>query len=217
MRGRFITLEGGEGGGKSTQAALLCEALRSRGIAVAATREPGGSPGAEEIRSLLVQGEAGRWDATAEALLLFAARRDHLERTIRPALAAGSWVVCDRFTDSTVVYQGVRGLAREVVDELARIAIGGFSPDLTLILDLPAEIGLERARGRGSAEDRFERLGLDFHRRLRDSFLEVARREPARCLVVDATGSVETVHRRIMAGVDARLAGAGAGEGSAGR
>jgi dTMP kinase len=198
--GVFVSIEGGEGGGKSTQAALLCEALRTRGKTVLATREPGGSAGAEAIRTLLVQGEPGRWDAMSEVLLLLAARRDHLRRTILPALAEGTWVICDRFGDSTMAYQGYAGgLGREAVETLAQAAIDGFSPTLTFILDLPVEEGLARAGGRvPSGEDRFERMGTDFHRRLREAFLDIARREPERCRVVDAAQPVAAVQAEML-------------------
>ncbi len=201
-----MTIEGGEGAGKSTQAALLVGALGRAGIAALATREPGGSPGAEAIRRLLLEGEAERWDPLGEALLFAAARRDHVVRTILPALAAGTWVVCDRFADSTLAYQGDgKGLDRAVLAELQRLTLGGLAPDLTVILDLPVEEGLRRAAARSGAADRFERLGLAFHRRLRDGFRRIAAAEPQRCVVVDAAADPETVHRAILAAVAARL------------
>ncbi|MEE9140346.1 MAG: dTMP kinase [Alphaproteobacteria bacterium] len=204
-RGRFITLEGGEGAGKSTQAALLAQGLGEAGLAVLATREPGGAPGAEQIRALLVDGAVDRWDAATEALLHFAARRDHLVRTVWPALEEGRWVVCDRFADSTMAYQGYGlGLGREVVECLYRVAVGDFAPDLTLILDLPVAAGLGRAAGRGG-EQRYERMGLDFHERLREGFLDIARREPDRCVVVDAAGEVAEVQAAIRTVVSERL------------
>jgi len=201
-----VTIEGGEGAGKSTQAALLVGALGRAGIAALATREPGGSPGAEAIRRLLLEGEAERWDPLGEALLFAAARRDHVVRTILPALAAGTWVVCDRFADSTLAYQGDgKGLDRAVLVELQRLTLGGLAPDLTVILDLPVEEGLRRAAARSGAADRFERLGRAFHRRLRDGFRRIAAAEPQRCVVVDAAADPETVHRAILAAVAARL------------
>ncbi len=201
-----MTIEGGEGAGKSTQAALLVGALGRAGIAALATREPGGSPGAEAIRRLLLEGEAERWDPLGEALLFAAARRDHVVRTILPALAAGTWVVCDRFADSTLAYQGDgKGLDRAVLVELQRLTLGGLAPDLTVILDLPVEEGLRRAAARSGAADRFERLGRAFHRRLRDGFRRIAAAEPQRCVVVDAAADPETVHRAILAAVAARL------------
>lgn len=191
---RFITLEGGEGAGKSTQVRLLCERLRQHGFEAVQTREPGGTPGAEAIRALLVEGDAKRWDPAAEALLHFAARRDHLRRVVWPALDAGKFVVSDRFADSTMAYQGyAMKLGREAVESLYRVAVGDFRPGLTLVLDLDAEQGLARAKGRGAAGDRYERMGLEFHRALREAFLDIAKREPQRCRVIDARGGVEGV------------------------
>ncbi len=205
-RGRFITLEGGEGAGKSTQIRLLADALIACGKKVVLTREPGGSPGAEEIRNLLVSGETGRWGPVTEALLHTAARRDHLERTVWPALEAGHWVVCDRFLDSTMAYQGYGlGLGRELIATLQGAALGDFRPDLTLILDLQVEDGLARAAARRGGEDRYERMDIDFHRRLRDGFLEIAAWEPERCVVIDATHPVETVQAAILDSVTRRL------------
>ena len=212
MAGRFITFEGGEGGGKSTQLKLLAEALAGRGQEVVTTREPGGSPGAEDIRALLVNGTVDRWDATTEALLHSAARRDHLVKTVWPALGRGAWVLCDRFADSTLAYQGYgHGIALETIETLTRLAVGDFAPDLTVILDLPVEIGLARAGGRAnacasSAEDRYERMGAAFHQRLRLGFLTIAGADPERCVVVDASRPVEEVRADILAVVDQRLA-----------
>ena len=209
-RGRFITLEGGEGAGKSTQlrrlAETLQEALRARGLQLVTTREPGGSPGAEEIRGLLVTGETGRWSPVTEALLHTAARRDHLERRVWPALEAGNWVLCDRFFDSTMAYQGYGlGLGRALVETLQTAALGGFRPDLTLILDIEVETGLRRAVARHGGEDRYERMDIGFHQRLRDGFLDIARREPERCAVVDADADLDTVQARIRDAVSSRL------------
>jgi dTMP kinase len=204
--GKFITLEGGEGAGKSTQVVRLVAMLERAGIAALATREPGGSPGAEAIRTLLLEGESERWDATSETLLFFAARRDHIARTIRPTLEAGRWVVCDRFTDSTIAYQGYgRGLPLNELAALRRFGLGDFRPDLTLILDLPVAEGLARAASRPGSADRFERLDHSFHQRLRDGFLAIAEAEPGRCVVIDASGDVEAVHRSIIAAVSLRL------------
>ncbi|HET8727309.1 MAG TPA: dTMP kinase [Alphaproteobacteria bacterium] len=198
-QGRFITLEGGEGTGKSTQLRRLAEALTARGLDVVSTREPGGAPGAEEIRRLLVEGATDRWDAMTEALLHVAARRDHLRATVWPALDAGRWVLSDRFADSTVAYQGYgHGLDLNVISRLHDAAIGDFRPDLTLILDLPVEEGLRRAGQRRGAEMRYERMDVDFHRRLRLGFLEIARTEPRRCAVVDAGLPVDDVAARIL-------------------
>lgn len=206
MAGRFITFEGGEGAGKTTHVRLLADALRAAGRDVVETREPGGSPGAEEIRELLIHGEAGRWDAMTEALLHFAARRDHVSRVIRPALAAGQWVLSDRFADSTMAYQGYgHGLGREVIDELYDLTVGDLRPDLTVILDLPVEEGLRRAASRKDGGSRYERMDRAFHERLRAGFLAIAEREPRRCLVVDASVAVADVEAAIRAAVAARL------------
>jgi dTMP kinase len=203
--GRFITVEGGEGAGKSTQVALLVGALERAGIGARATREPGGSPGADAIRKLLLEGEGERWDASSEALLFAAARHDHLIRLIAPALAEGVWVVCDRFADSTLAYQGYgRGLPLTDLEALNRFALGDFAPDLTVILDLPVETGLARAAAR-SAADRFERLDRDFHQRLRDGYRRIAADEPARCLLIDASPNPRAVHRSILRAVAERL------------
>lgn len=207
-RGQFITFEGGEGAGKTTQLRLLAEALERAGIEVLTTREPGGSPGAEAIRTLLVTGAVDRWDAHTEALLHTAARRDHLARTVWPALDRGTWVICDRFADSTLAYQGYgHGLPKDFITGLTRLAIGDFKPDLTLILDLPVEEGLKRAGGRGGAEDRYERMGTAFHERLRQGFLDIARQDGDRCAVVDATASPDHVHQAILRTVKSRLLG----------
>jgi dTMP kinase len=191
-RGCFITLEGGEGTGKSTQALRLKGWLEARGLGVMTTREPGGSPGAEMIRKLLVEGPVERWDGMTEALLHFAARRDHLRSTVWPALGQGTWVISDRFADSTLAYQGHgHGVDRSVFDRLYGIAVGDFRPDLTLVLDLPIEIGLARAAKRRGAETRYESLPVEFHARVRSGFLEIARQYPERCAVIDASGDVE--------------------------
>jgi dTMP kinase len=191
---RFITLEGGEGVGKSTQARKLTAALKKRGVASVSTREPGGSPGAEEIRSLIVHGEQGRWDTLTETLLIFAARADHVARTIKPALAGKKWVICDRFTDSTFAYQGAgRGLARETIRRIEAIVLDDFRPDLTLVLDLPVEVGLARAAARRQGATRFENFDVEFHERLRQAFLAIARRSRERCVVVDASADADAV------------------------
>jgi len=205
-RGRFITIEGGEGAGKTTQVGLLVAALERAGIAARATREPGGSPGAEAIRRLLLEGEGERWDAVGEALLLVAARHDHVTRLIEPALVQGIWVVSDRFADSTFAYQGYgRDLALDDLAALHRFALGAFVPDLTLILDLPVEIGLARAAARPAAADRFERLDHAFHERLRQGFRRIAEQERARCVLVDASNDPQTVHRAALDVVERRL------------
>jgi len=209
-RGRFITLEGGEGAGKSTQAARLADYLRDRGHEVVTTREPGGAPGAEEIRRLLVTGEADRWSPEAELLLLNAARDDHLRTTVRPALTRGAWVVCDRFADSTRAYQGlVGGIDSGLIVTLERAVVADTVPDLTLVFDLDPAAGLARARARerpGSGiEDRFERKGAEFHTRLRRAFLAIAAGEPERCVVIDASRGAEEIAADVRRIVDERL------------
>ena len=204
-QGRFITFEGGEGAGKSTQLRRLAARL-APGREVVATREPGGSPGAESIRDLLVNGAADRWSPVTETLLMYAARRDHVERVITPALARGAWVVCDRFADSTRAYQGAAGGTDPLlISSLETYVLAGVRPDLTLILDLPTEAGLARAGGRGDAESRFESKGLAFHERLRAAFLDIARAEPDRCAVIDAAQDEDTVAAAVWEAVGARL------------
>ena len=198
MPGVFITFEGGEGTGKSSHARDLAEALRQTGRSVVLTREPGGSAGAEEVRALLVTGAVGRWSADAEALLNYAARDSHLRETIRPALARGDLVLCDRFMDSSRAYQGFAGGAdMALIDMLDRTIVGATRPQLTLILDVEPELGLSRAKGRGGAEDRFEKKGLDFHRKLRAAFLDIAARDPGRCRVIDSSRSYDAVSEDI--------------------
>lgn len=203
-RGRFITLEGGEGAGKSTQARKLAAHLSACGIPVLVTREPGGSAGAERIRGLLLDGQG--FDPVAEAMLMFAARREHVVATIRPALEAGMWVISDRFADSTRAYQcHGQGVPGEVYRRLADLALEGLAPDLTLILDVPPEAGMARAAARGVAADRYERLDTGFHARVRAGFLAIAAAEPGRCAVLDATTGVEQVSASIRAVVAERL------------
>ena len=206
MTGRFITLEGGEGTGKSTQIKRLAASLQAKGISVLATREPGGSPGAEQIRSLMVEGEPGRWDAITETLLAYAARADHVARTIGPALLAGTWVISDRFSDSTFAYQGVgRGVPRETIRRIDSAVLDDFAPDLTLVLDLDVTVGLKRATARPGSENRFEKFGPDFHEKLRQAFLDIARRHPERCRVIDAGGTEDQVAEAILAAVSRRF------------
>ncbi len=206
-RGKFITFEGGEGAGKSTQVALLADALRGAGHEVLETREPGGSEGAEQIRELLVTGAPERWDAMTEALLHFAARREHLVHTVLPAMEAGSWVVSDRFADSTMAYQGYgHGLGTGPIEMLYGLVVGEFKPDLTLILDLPVEQGLRRAERRRDGGDRYERMDGGFHERLREGFLEIARDDPGRCAVIDARGPADQVHAAVRTALLGHLA-----------
>jgi dTMP kinase len=179
----------------------LAEALGKAGIKTVMTREPGGSPGAEEIRNLLLDGGTARWDAETMALLMVAARRDHLVKVIRPALASGHWVVCDRFMDSTEAYQGFGGgVPRDRIRELHRLIAGDFAPDLTLILDLPVELGLKRAQAH-----RFKQMGTEFHERMRSGFLDIAQREQKRCVVIDAREDLAAVALAVKAAVRERL------------
>jgi len=205
-RGKLITLEGGEGVGKSTHLPLLADHLAALGLDVLKTREPGGVSSAESIRTVLVTGEVGRWDPMSEALLHFAARREHLVRVVWPALARGQWVLCDRFADSTMAYQGYGlGLGREPLERLYALVVGDFAPDLTIILDVLPEVGLERTARRRHDEDRYERMDPAFHARLREGFLDIARREPERCVVVDSSGPTAEVQARLRAAVSERL------------
>ena len=205
-RGRFISFEGGEGAGKTTQIRRLTERLEPLVGELIVTREPGGSPGAEALRELLVRGATDRWSPLSETLILYAAREDHLERTIRPALARGAWVLSDRFADSTRAYQGAGGGASAAfIAALEEAVVGDARPDLTLILDLPVQEGLARALARGGGEERFERKGRAFHERLREGFLDIARAEPQRCVVVDAAAAADQVASQIWAAVSARL------------
>ncbi|MGZ8363959.1 MAG: dTMP kinase [Caulobacteraceae bacterium] len=205
-QGRFITFEGGEGTGKSTQARILADHLRAGGHEVLLTREPGGSPGAEALRTLLLSGEADRWSPVSETLLMYAARADHLERAIRPALERGAWVICDRFHDSTRAYQGAGGDApANLIAALEREVVGADKPDLTLMLDVPVDVGMARAGGRGLGLDRFERMGAAFHERLRQAFLAIAAAEPGRCAVIDASQGIEAVTRDVLTAVQERL------------
>jgi len=197
--GKFITIEGGEGSGKTAQAKLLADALRRLGRDVLLTREPGGSPGAELIRTLLVTGTTKRWDGITEALLHYAARRDHVTSTIKPALKKRKVVISDRFADSTLAYQGHGyGLPIKYIEALHKITLASFQPDLTFILDLPVEIGLKRAKGRGGTEDRYERMDISFHDRIRKGFMSIAQGNPNRCFVINADRSAKTIHADIL-------------------
>jgi len=210
-RGKFITFEGGEGTGKSTQIAALAEALSGAGIPAIATREPGGSAGAEALRALLVNDAGHDWDPLSELLLILTARRDHLRQRILPALAAGTWVLCDRFSDSTLVYQGDgQGLSKELIAQLSDLALGGLDaaagrPDLTFVFDLEVATGLARAAARRAGEDRYETLGTAFHQRVRDGFRAIAAADPRRCLLIDAAQEAEAVTRDVLAGCRDRL------------
>ena len=196
--GLFISFEGIDGSGKSTQAKLLADHLRTQGREVILTREPGGSPGAEEIRALVLQGAPDRWSAETELLLFTAARRDHLERTIHPALSAGKVVICDRFADSTRMYQGLsRGDLRGAVDQLHALMIG-IEPDLTLLIDMQPDAGLSRARARAGSEERFEDFGIDLQNAMRAGFLDLAAEFPDRFRVIDGAGSPAEVHAAVL-------------------
>lgn len=208
MRGRFISFEGGEGSGKSTQAKLLAERLRPFGLSVVLTREPGGSTGAEAVRHVLLSGAAKPLGAHAEAILFAAARDDHVRETIRPALAAGKWVISDRFADSTRIYQGRLGnVDPRLIARLEHITVGDTRPDLTVILDVPVELGLQRASWRrgGHAGDRFEAEDRQFHEKLREAYRELAERDPERCILIDGSADPASVGNAIWAVVNARL------------
>jgi len=213
VAGRFITFEGGEGSGKSTQAERLAERLAGLGIDVVLTREPGGSPFAEALRALILDPETPPHSALSEALLFYAARADHLEKTIRPALNAGRWVICDRFSDSTRVYQSeAGGLPPEVFDALEEMVVVPTTPDLTLILDLPAEAGLGRAQSRRleapserGGPDAYEKRDLAFHWKLREAFTAIAHSEPQRCVLIDAAAEEAAVADAVWRAVETRL------------
>ncbi len=203
--GKFITFEGGEGAGKSTQIRRLAEALEKTGLTVTVTREPGGSSGAEKIRDILLDPNS-EWDPPTEALLHFAARADHYTTKIAPALRAGHWVLCDRFADSTRAYQGYGlGLDMTAIETLYEIALDDFEPDLTIILDIPVETGVKRMLERGADPDRYEKMDTAFHERLRQGFLDIARKDPLRCAVIDADSDLDNVTARIFDCVETRL------------
>ncbi len=210
--GLFVTFEGGEGAGKSTQIRLLAEALRMRGHDVLVTREPGGSPGAEAVRHVILSGAAEAFGVRMEAILFAAARNDHVEELIRPAVRSGKIVLCDRFLDSSRVYQGITGnLEADFIAALERVAVNGVMPDRTLILDLPAAAGLERAKRRGAGlsgglPDRFEKERLETHEKRREAFLDIAAREPGRCRVIDASGDVGDIAKNVLSAVEPLLA-----------
>ncbi|WP_417468164.1 dTMP kinase [Maricaulis sp.] len=203
MRGRFITLEGGEGAGKTTLIQALAEKLRARGLDVVVTREPGGTPGAELLREILLTGSTDRWSPMTEALLMYAARVDHVERLIAPALQRGAWVLSDRFADSTTAYQGAAGgVPIERIKLLHQAALGNFKPDLTLVLDINPQLGIERTIARGEDATRFERFDPGFHGRLRRAFLDIAEDDPERCIVLDGGEPAETVFSHAVAAID---------------
>lgn len=205
-RGLFISFEGGDGAGKSSQINRLAAYFRERGETVLITREPGGSDGAEAIRTLLVDGAAERWSPLTEALLMYAARADHLERSIRPALSRGEVVITDRFADSTMAYQGIAGgLGEETVSRLHALVVAGDNPDITLVLDIAPELGLARAGGRSASESRFESKGEAYHRKVRQAFLRIAGDNPERCVVIDASEDEEAVFRSIVAAIKRKL------------
>lgn len=207
MQPRFITFEGGEGAGKSTQVKLLARAFERAGIPCITTREPGGSPGGEAIRSLVVSGDADKWSAETEALLFMTARYDHVEQLIKPALAKGTWVLCDRFYDSTYVYQGIaKGVDTDWLDALYEKLFGSFAPDATLLFDLDPATGLSRATARGNvAESRFEQMGLAFHEKLRQAFAQRATNAPQRFITLDARDVASAVHKQVISAINARF------------
>lgn len=203
--GRFVVFEGGEGAGKTTQIRRLADYLTQREADVVLTREPGGSEGAEAIRALLVTGDTNRWDGITETFLHFAARRDHLTKKILPALERGAWVLCDRFVDSTFAYQGHgMGVKFEELQQVAKICLGDFRPDLVCVLDLPIEEGLKRAQSRGGLEDRYERLGAEFHQRVRDTFLTAATNNPDRYEIINAAQDLDAVTDDLIKAVTAK-------------
>lgn len=212
-KGIFITLEGGDGTGKSTQIRLLAEALAAAGVDAVTTREPGGTPQAERIRNLLLQRDSGTFDPLTEAMLMFSARREHLVNKIWPEMEAGKWVISDRFADSTRAFQGYgMGLDSVLIEKLYTLVAGDFQPDLTFIFDIDPEAGLTRSmKQKGqtqdateSTEDRYERMGLAFHSRLRDGFLSIAKQYPDRCVIIDAAQDIQSVHRQVLRVIEDR-------------
>ena len=202
----MIVLEGGDGAGKGVQSRLLLAALQNAGIDCLLTREPGGSTGAEQIRELLVTGEPDRWDSMTELLLMYAARRSHLRDTIWPALQRGTWVICDRYADSSRAFQGLAGnLGLETVERVHDIVVEDFVPSLVLVLDIPEDIALQRAKQRGGGEDRFERKGADYHARVRQAFLEIASNGGERYCVINANQSIDAVHQQIITRINRAL------------
>jgi len=209
-RGRFITLEGGEGAGKSTLAQALRDRLSAAGRSVIVTREPGGTPNAEAVRALLLEGEPGRWSPLAETLLLYAAREDHVRTLIEPALAAGKWVICDRFADSTRAYQGAGGgLDAERLEAIHAASLGPFRPDLTLIVDIDPQTGIARTLARGETATRFERKSGAFHEALRQGFLDIGAREPDRCVILDGALEPHSLAEAALTAISERLGESG--------
>ncbi len=195
---KFITFEGGEGSGKSTQIKLLAKWLENNNIKVIVTREPGGSKSAEELRQILLTGDIDKWDGISELLLLYAGRHDHVERLIKPALASGTWVLCDRFSDSTMAYQGYgHQLGPEIINAVDKIALGDFTPDLSLFLDIPVEIGLKRAIDRHGSEIRYETMDIGFHNKLRAGYMKIADNNKSRCIIIDANKTIEEIENNI--------------------
>jgi len=202
----MIVIDGVDGAGKGVQSRLLHQSFQDAGLTCILTREPGGSPAAEEIRELLVCGEPEKWDSLTELLLMYAARRAHLRDTIWPALERGSWVISDRFADSSRAFQGIAGeLGLEIVEQVHRITVGDFRPGLVLILDLDEEVALARAAARGEGEDRFEKKGAEYQRRVRQAFRQIAESDPEQYCLIDAGGDIETVRDRILAAVNQRF------------
>ncbi len=202
----LIVLEGVDGAGKGVQSRMLLSAMKAAGLDVILTREPGGSPGAEEIRRLIVEGEPNRWDDMTELLLIYAARRSHVMDTIKPALKQGTWVISDRFADSSRAFQGVAGnLGIDVVDRIHEEALGDFNPELTLILDLDPEISLSRADARGGAEDRFEQKGIEYQARVREGFRQLAEMTPQSRKLIDASGTMDEVSQKVLDCINAHF------------
>lgn len=207
-RGRFITLEGGEGVGKSTLARALREALEARGLKVVLTREPGGTAGAEKLRRLILTppDAVGQWPPLAEALMFYAARRDHLEKLIDPSVKSGAWVICDRFSDSTRAYQmAAGGVDRDNIEALERICVGDAGPELTLVLDLPLSASRQRMKARSTKDDAIESRGAEYHERVRQGFLDIAKANPQRCVVLDASVAPDALAKAALSAIDARL------------
>lgn len=212
-KGLFITLEGGDGTGKSTQIRMLAAALSAAGVKAVTTREPGGTPQAERIRDLLLQRDSGSFDPLTEAMLMFSARREHLVNKIWPEMDKGNWVISDRFADSTRAFQGYgMGLHADLIEKLYALVAGDFQPDLTFIFDIDPEAGLARSmKQKGqtqnateSTEDRYERMGLAFHNRLRNGFLAIAKQYPVRCVIIDAAQDIQAVHRQVLQVIEDR-------------